>query len=489
MAGSGRQIIVEIVGDAGKFTGTLSEAQGAIGKFTNVTKGIGLGIGSAAFDLAANAVSGFVSQLGDAAQAYRDDQVSQQKLATALKNNVPAWNGSTDAVEAYASAQQRLGFQDDDIRASISQLIGITHDQTEAMQLNSLAQDLARAKGLDLAQATDLVTKAHEGNGKALKALGIDIGDAKTAAELLDAVQQNVSGSAEAWAETAEGRTAVQQAKQAEAWEKIGAVVSRITDAVLPLATAALEVIADVISNVADAAQPVIDTLVQEFTPAFKSLTDFITKTAMPVIKEIAQRVIPLISSAVKTVWDIVKPILGLLGDLWRTEFNIIMNIIKTAIDVIQNIATTVSGVAKTVGTAIGNIVGFFTGIGDKIDRATKGMWDGIWQAFRSVINTLIRGWNSLKFTMPQIDLGPLGKVGGFTIGTPNIPYLHRGGIVPGLPGSDVPAILQAGEQVIPRNKAGGGDVHIHIGTFVGSGADIDRLADLIAQRMRLAGV
>jgi hypothetical protein len=45
-------------------------------------------------------------------------------------------------------------------------------------------------------------------------------------------------------------------------------------------------------------------------------------------------------------------------------------------------------------------------------------------------------------------------KVGGITISTPNIPYLPAGGIVPGVPGSDVPAILQAGVLVIPRSEA-----------------------------------
>jgi hypothetical protein len=107
-------------------------------------------------------------------------------------------------------------------------------------------------------------------------------------------------------------------------------------------------------------------------------------------------------------------------------------------------------------------------------------MFDGIWQAFRGAINSIIRGWNSLTFSMPSIDLGPLGKVGGFTIGTPNIPYLHSGGIVPGAPGSDVLAVLQAGERVVPRSRAGeAGQQVINVGgiSVYGVGSDVSASA------------
>ena len=83
--------------------------------------------------------------------------------------------------------------------------------------------------------------------------------------------------------------------------------------------------------------------------------------------------------------------------------------------------------------------------------------------------------------------MGPLGHVGGFTIGTPNIPYLHTGGIVPGMPGSDVLAVLQAGERVSPAGR-GGGDIHIHFeGPVFGDGPFIDQFTNQIAQRLNYA--
>ena len=50
----------------------------------------------------------------------------------------------------------------------------------------------------------------------------------------------------------------------------------------------------------------------------------------------------------------------------------------------------------------------------------------------KGVINMLIRGWNSLKFTMPKINthIPGVGKIGGWTVGVPQIPTLAQGGVV-----------------------------------------------------------
>lgn len=411
-----RQIVVEIVGDASKFNKATDQAVQKGGALGNVVKGIGVGVGLGAFNLASQGIGMLTDALGQAQQAYKDDQVSQQMMRTALQNNVPAWNGSTKAIEDYAAAQMELGFTDDEVRQSISQLIGITHDEAKAMELNSLAQDLARSKGIDLATATDLVTKAAQGNGRALKAMGVDIGNATDAAGMLDAIQQNVQGSAEAWAETSEGQTAVAQARQGEAWEKIGKVVDRIAVAVLPILTEGLELVADVIEQVSEALGPWID-------------------------------------------WFLPKLI---------EYFRFLASVIKGVVDILSG------------------VISFLVTMPGKVERAVRTLWDPIPKAFRAAINFLIGIWNRLGFTMPVIDIPVLGKFGGFRIGVPQVPYLHAGGIVPGTPGSDVPAILQAGERVLPRNQSAMLVVNVYGDTY---GDGIDRLAEKIAFRMRLKGV
>lgn len=79
-----------------------------------------------------------------------------------------------------------------------------------------------------------------------------------------------------------------------------------------------------------------------------------------------------------------------------------------------------------------GDLVGFVTGLPGKIGKAAGGMFDGIKDAFRSALNWIIRAWNGLHFTLPSVDthIPGVGKVGGFTLGTPDIPELATGGRV-----------------------------------------------------------
>ena len=254
---------------------------GAVKKINGISKAFdklgGKGSGASLFgNVGAAAVAKGFNLIGDAAgaatgflegavQAAIDDQASNEKLAQALENNITGWKYSTQAISDYVDAQGRLGFSDDEVRDSIGQLVGVTHDATRAMDLNSLAQDLARAKNIDLAQATDIVTKASLGNGKALKGLGIDIGKTKDAAGILDIVQQNVKGSAEGWANTTRGKLQASQVAFNEAVEKIGyqllpvlsTIMQKFADDWLPAlgrgwakVTAAIKPVADILSHV-----------------------------------------------------------------------------------------------------------------------------------------------------------------------------------------------------------------------------------------------
>ncbi len=74
---------------------------------------------------------------------------------------------------------------------------------------------------------------------------------------------------------------------------------------------------------------------------------------------------------------------------------------------------------------------------------------------FRAAFNAVSRAWNStigrLSWTVPSWIPG----IGGATIAAPKLPTFHSGGTVPGLPGQEVLAVLQAGETV--NNAAGAG--------------------------------
>jgi hypothetical protein len=112
------------------------------------------------------------------------------------------------------------------------------------------------------------------------------------------------------------------------------------------------------------------------------------------------------------------------------------------------------------VTVAIPAIVGYFASLPGRINSAVSGMWDGIKNSFRSVLNWIISHWNSLSLKIPSIDthIPGIGKVGGFSLDTPNIPLLAAGGIVPATPGGRLVRVAEGGqdEAIVPLPKGGG---------------------------------
>lgn len=115
---------------------------------------------------------------------------------------------------------------------------------------------------------------------------------------------------------------------------------------------------------------------------------------------------------------------------------------------------------------AWGSVISFVTGLPGKIRSAAAGMWDGIKDAFRGAINWIIGAWNGLSFTLPSVDIPGLGRIGGGTLSTPNLPYLAVGGDVvrSGL------AVIHAGERILPAAQAQ------RLPTGTGSGAGVARV-------------
>jgi len=114
-----------------------------------------------------------------------------------------------------------------------------------------------------------------------------------------------------------------------------------------------------------------------------------------------------------------------------------------------------------------GKVIGDIRSIPGRINAAASGMWDGIKNAFRSMINWIIDKWNNLHFTIPGVDthIPGVGTVGGFTLNTPDIPRLARGGraisggqAIVGENGAEV-VDLAAGDTVHPHGTGNGGGV------------------------------
>ena len=164
-------------------------------------------------------------------------------------------------------------------------------------------------------------------------------------------------------------------------------------------------------------------------------------------------------------IWNSIGAGLAWIQGLWNTVWGAITGYLQFVVGVIRSIIDGVWSFLKTVfgWTPLGlitnnwdTIIGFFSGLPGRIGSAVSGMWDGIKNSFKGVINTLIGWWNDfhLEVKIPSNAVTDFMHIGGsgFTVDTPNIPYLAAGGIVPATPGGRLVRVGEGkyDEAVIP---------------------------------------
>jgi hypothetical protein len=138
--------------------------------------------------------------------AAEQAQVVQGQLANALENVGISFDKNKDAIDARTQAlSQMSGFDDELITQTFTSLVRRTNDVTKALNLSSLAINVARGRSISLQAATSLVTKASLGMAGALRRVGIAAETGANATQLLDLLQRKFAGSAQRFGETAAG--------------------------------------------------------------------------------------------------------------------------------------------------------------------------------------------------------------------------------------------------------------------------------------------
>ena len=580
-----RTVEVRIVGDATGYKKALAESEQASGKSGSIIHGVFTGIGIGATQLAAEGIGKVVDFLGESSKVARDAEVTTVRLTTALKDNVKGFQGDASAMEASVNAGRKLGFTGDEMRASLSRLVTVTKSKEQATRDAALAEDVARAKGIDLETATNIVTKAQLGNVGALKKLGIEVpavtaavdalkashtratpeqmAAAKaadkqaTATAALAAIQKSAQGQAEAYAGTMQGSLAVAGTEVEGIQEKLGQTLNNIVAAVLPPLVKGLGAVADWFGQVAQAAAPfvaqVVDlagqwlaalgtaftqivAAVQPLIPVIMQLVHedlevlasvvqavakWVTTTLIPALVQVAKAVLPPLTAALK--W-LANDVLPSVADAFKFIASHVMPLVTSAVgwitknvlpplgaafdwivkNVLPPVVAAFGWIAKNVLPAMGTAFAFLT---DKVIPAISNAFQAVGTvvgkvfgsvtgAVKSAINTviglingMIRAIDAVQIhvhvnppsPLPSIDFDWNG------VGIRQLPYLHAGGVVPGTPGSDVLAVLQAGERVVARGAAGGPTVVVNINGGLIDGPTIDALTNALARRLRYA--
>ena len=188
--------------------------------------GFGLGAGMNVFSLATKGIGMVTDYLGDSIKAAQEEEVSIAKLTTSLKANIAGWDGNTDAIEAVLAARMKLGFSDDEQRTSLTMLIAITHDATKALDIQRTAMDLARMRGMSLADATTLLGKVAGGNIGILSRYGIKIAKGASTTEALAAIQKLAAGQAVAYGKASAGASQRLNVALGELSETVGKLIA-----------------------------------------------------------------------------------------------------------------------------------------------------------------------------------------------------------------------------------------------------------------------
>lgn len=215
---------------------------------------------------------------------------------------------------------------------------------------------------------------------------------------------------------------------------------------------------------------------IAKLTPIAQDLIKWFSENALPVIENIAQiligKVIPFVLQVADVLLKVLRPafeiVVAILRDvvipIFKFTAGIFLALENAGANMISGIITAIHGIADTITwfkdqftqvktwitDRLDDVVTWVKGIPGKLKTAGSGMWDFISESFKSAINFVIRGWNSLKFTTPSISLPVVGKVvDSYTIGVPQIPTLAAGGLVLPTPGGTIVRVAEAGQAEI----------------------------------------
>lgn len=257
-----------------------------------------------------------------------------------------------------------------------------------------------------------------------------------------------------------------------DAIERMAPAFKRMGEKMAPL----IDKLAPALVEIAEKSMPGIEKAVEASVPLFEKIAEHAPAIGEAISKffekiaEGAPAAIKFIDILLKAV-EWVLPALGstlkwLTGEFERSVrgWTMAFRLIGQGWDRLSRISSAVGGaigrawnritqMASNVRSAVvsrfNSLVSFIRGIPRRVGGAFGGMFDGIKHAFRSAVNWVVARWNN--FSIPGIST-PFGHIGGFN--TPNIPYFHQGGIVPGPPGRETLAVLQAGEKVTPAGQS-----------------------------------
>ena len=308
-----------------KTAGTLNAPFAAAAKGFAIAAGAAIAVGGAMFA---------------AAKAAAEEDASIARLNAAISANTTLTDEQTKQMDSAIEARQNLAFSDDSLRDSLARLVPRTKDVSKAIELQAIAMDFARLRGIDLSTASDLVGKVFSGNTSILSRYGFTVEKGTTATQALAMIQKAAAGQAEAYGQTTQGALESIQIAIDNTVEDIGRVVLPILaevlttfrDEIMPRIKEFGIAFANAFTQAIDKLQPFITTMVTQVLPAVIAVGGAIIGTLVTALTELG-----------KFIGDNTGLVLALVGAY--TAFTIAVNIAATA----TRLAATAMGIFNAI--------------------------------------------------------------------------------------------------------------------------------------------
>lgn len=444
-ATSNVQLVVSAKDEASKVLKGVSASLSAIGTVAKV--------GAAAIGVAGGAIVAFgVSSV----KAANEAEVQMAKFNATLATMGKKGDEAKGKLLAMADAAVKLGFDDEDAANSLAKFYKATGDVTKAQQQNNLAMDIARQRGIGLADASRLVSLATLGNVKALKAEGIELKKGVEGTQVLKELQKTFAGQAQAYAETTAGKIEVFNTK----WENTKEVIGDAVKEILPL-NRALDYLSNAltperVTAFADQIKAIpqyfqqIRTQVMGWFSETNVAWNFLVNLFGPSFQIIKTSAIDAFTS-MKIAIEPIMPVLVELGKLLGlgliTALAVVARVFaetfRIAASVISSVITVVSGTINLmtkgftaffgwVPNAAKSAVSGFKSAFSSISGFMNGIWDSVVGGFKNAINGVLSGINKIikgvnkipGVNIPKISAMQFG--GGVTSGVPYMVGEHR---------------------------------------------------------------
>lgn len=409
-----------------------------------------------------NLVAGFATVwAGGQALGIAQDLISDsQVIAAGITMAEQSFGDATARVREFGDQfNESFGVSEDRMLALLGGTgdllvgLGATADQaadlsTEGARLAGILS-LASGGALSMEDATERLNAAMVGETDGLKAMGIAISAADIETRLLAQGQSELTGEAR--------RAAEAQAVLDIAYEQSAGKVQSYEEGLFGAMERQNE-----LSAAVDTAKVKAGELLNE---GWLALVEFITEEVMPAWEELR----PTVEEVMARIQEVTQSVLAFVEEVWaifgdeilatvRAVFGSMLDRIQTFFSIVQGVFDLVTSLLRgewgnawdafsgIVTDAVGFIwreiqrifdlvVAYLGGLPGAIAGIGASMWNGLWDGFKSIINRIIRGWNSLRFTIPRMEIdppGPLPSIGAgpWTFGVPTIPELAQGGLI-----------------------------------------------------------